>query len=786
MNKKKVSLLMMMLTLMIATVTAQQQSTGSIKGTIITADNKPAEGVTILIKNSDKNAIANNKGAFEIKNLTAGNYTILVSLIGYKNAEADVNVVNSKATTIAMQLTLSSKDLNEVVITTQSRSFKTNRVSSTLRLQSPILETPQNIQVVTDKLIKDQQIFDMVEGITRNVSGATKEEHWDNYARLTMRGSNIAAFRNGMNVSSAYGPLTEDLSMVERVEFVKGPAGFMLSNGDPSGFYNVVTKKPTGVTKGEVDLSLGTFNLYRGTLDLDGKLTKDGKLLYRLDIMGQSKGTQRAFDYNNRYTFAPVLKYLVDDNTSVTLEYTQQYSQVNVLGSNYIFSKRGYTNLPKTATIAEANLAPTTMNDRSILAILEHKINNNWKYTAQMAYFNYQQQGSDLWINGFSATNDSLIQRNNTIWDVLGTSKIGQMFLTGDVKTGSVTHKILGGLDMSSKEYYNDWNQTVNLGGLFNIYTPVYGTAAAPVFDRSKNIKERGVRYFNGYTGFYAQDELGFFNNQLRLTLGARYTTLKTSDPYSGDFSHNKFTPRIGLSYSVDKNTSLYFLNDQSFVENYGTDWQGKSFNPVTGNNVEAGIKRDWLDGKWNSGVSVYQISRNNVLTADQAHPNPAGGYYSRESGQQQTKGVEVDVHGQIFPGLDAVINYAYTNAKTTKDNDPKIVGNQVGGSAKNIQNTWLNYRVDKGTLAGFGISFGYQYQGGRTAWYVFDNSVQKLPDYFRMDGSLSYRKGKIGFNLVVNDILNKYLYSGSPYAGYFNWQAEAGTNARCSVAYRF
>ena len=122
--------------------------------------------------------------------------------------------------------------------------------------------------------------------------------------------------------------------MVERIEFVKGPAGFMLSNGDPSGFYNVVTKKPSGQQKGEVSMSVGSFNLLRATADLDGKLSKDGKLLYRINVMGQLKGSHRPFDYNNRYSIVPVLKYLIDENTTVTLEYTRQFSEVNVIGSN--------------------------------------------------------------------------------------------------------------------------------------------------------------------------------------------------------------------------------------------------------------------------------------------------------------------------------------------------------------------------------------------------------------------------------------------------------------------
>ena len=785
---KKVNMLIVAVFALLTGISAQP-ATGSIKGKVTTADNKPAEGVTILVKSTVKNAVADNSGNFEIKNIQPGSYTLAVSLVGYKDAEQEVTVENGKATTVSFQLTLSNRELNEVVVIANRNSFKTNRTSNSLRLQSPILEVPQNIQVVTAKQISNQQIFDMLEGVTRNVSGASRVEHWDNYARITMRGSNVGAFRNGMNVSTAWGPLTEDMSMVERIEFVKGPAGFMLANGDPSGFYNVVTKKPSGRNKGEVGISMGSFDLYRANLDLDGKFSEDGKLLYRINVMGQLKGSHRQFDFNNRYSVVPVLKYLIDDKTSVTLEYTHQFSEVNVIGSNYIFSKKGYADLPRDFTTAEANLAPTKMNDRSLLVIFDHKLSNNWKITAQAAYFNYQQQGASLWPQwpvAFDPQNDSILYRGMSIWDVLGTSKIGQMFVNGEVQTGAVSHKILAGMDMSNKEYYHDWNQGGALGGEFNIYAPEYGNATQPVFDRTKSIRERGVRYYDGYTGLYVQDELGFFDDALRLTLAGRYTTLKTGDIYSGDFKSSRFTPRIGLSYSIDKNTAVYFVKDESFLENYGSDWQQKSFDPITGGNIEAGIKKDWVNGKWNSAVSVYQITRNNVLTADMDHPNPAGGYYSRQSGQQKTKGVEVDIRGQIVRGLDVIINYAYTEAKVTKDSEKGNIGTQVPGSSRHIQNAWLNYKIDRGALTGFGISAGYQYQVKRSPWFVFDGSENSLPDYFRLDGSLSYQKEKIGFNLVVNNILNKYLYSGAPYEDYFYWQTEPGTNMRFSVSYRF
>ncbi|WP_153800086.1 TonB-dependent receptor [Foetidibacter luteolus] len=781
------------LAFLLCTVVSAQSPTGNIAGKVVTVDGKPAEGVTLIIKSLNRIAIADNNGIFNIQKVQPGTYTLVVSLVSHKDVEEQVTVTAGQTAKVDFKLELSDQELNEVVVIANKSSFKSNRMSGSLRLQTPILEAPQNIQVVTAKLINDQQIFDMLEGVTRNVSGATKIEHWDNYARITMRGSNIAAFRNGMNVSTTWGPLTEDMSMVERIEFVKGPAGFMLSNGDPSGFYNVVTKKPSGRNKGEVSVSMGSFDLYRATADLDGKISKDGKLLYRLNVMGQMKGYHRQFDYNNRYSIVPVLKYLVDDKTSVTLEYTHQFSEVNVIGSNYLFSKRGYADQPKSMTTAEANLSPTTMNDRSILAIFDHKLNNDWKFTAQVAYFNYKQIGASLWPIKFQQANDSFMQRGISIWDVLGTTKVGQMFMNGKVQTGNVVHKILGGLDMSNKEYYHDWNQGAALGDSnFNVYAPKYGLATAPVFDRSKDLRERGVRYYNAYTGFYAQDEIGLFDERVRLTIAGRYTTLKSGDVYNGDYKNSKFTPRLGLSVSLDKNTAFYALFDQSFLENYGSDWQGKSFDPITGNNLEFGLKKDWMAGKWNSAISFYQITRNNVLTQDDEHAKVVNGdtigWFQRPTGEQRTRGIEVDIRGQIARGLDVVVNYAFTEAKITKDSDPKVIGNQVAGSSRHVQNAWINYRVDRGALNGFGISLGYQVQAKRSPWYSFDNSENSLPDYFRLDGSLSYQKEKIGFNLVLNNLLNKYLYSGAPYTwgGYFYWQAEPGTNARFSVSYRF
>jgi len=772
-------LLFLLLFFISAQVFAQ---TGSIKGSVVTKDGKVAEFVNLILVGTQNGAIVQHDGTYVIDNVKPGKYTLKASFVGVVTQTKTVVVEAAKTVDVAFVLTESSKELTEVVVTANPSKYVADYPSVSLRLKTPLLEVPQNIQIVTKQILQDQQIFDMLEGVTRNVSGARRMEHWDNYALIYMRGSQIAAFRNGMNVTMLWSPQPEDMSMVERIEFVKGPAGFMLANGEPSGFYNVVTKKPTGITKGEVGMTVGSFDTYRATLDLDGQLDKSGKLLYRLNVLGQSKGSHRPYEYNNRVSVAPVIKYKFDDRTSLTAEYTYQKNVMSMIGSNYSFSAKGYNDLPVDFTTAEDNMAPTTLTENSAFLTMVHNFNDNWKFTGQIAYINSKQIGQSMWPTGFSANKDTLY-RATSIWDYEGESKVGQFFINGDVQTGFLKHRILGGIDMGDKSFFHDWSKAGALKPL-NVYDPIYGQIAAsqyPVFDRSLSIRERGVHYRQSYVGYYAQDEISMFRDKLRLTLAGRFTTASDLDPYSGTIDASKFTPRVGLSYSIDKNTSLYGVYDQAFVPQAGSDKQGNSFKPVTGDNVELGLKREWFGGNWVTSLSFYKITKNNVLTADPNNIN-----FSVQLGQTATKGIEFDVRGQITEELNLTANYAYTDGVVTKDTDPAKVNVSVPGISAHLANAWLTYRASKGAVKGLGLSLGAQYQGGRTSWYVFDGTSQSLPDYFRLDGAVSYQLNKFTIALNINNITSKHLYSGAQLGNLYYWQSEPLINSRLNITYKF
>ncbi|RZM20526.1 MAG: TonB-dependent receptor, partial [Pedobacter sp.] len=495
---------------------------GSIKGKIVTADGEAAAYVTVSL-NKGGASKTNSNGEYNFQRVKTGDYTIRVSAIGLKTSEKQVTVTEGQTSQIDFTLAESSDELKEVIVSGRNNN-KIDVPSSSLRLTGPLNEIPQNIQIVSPAALADQQIISMSDGLIRNVSGAVRLEHWgDLYTNVSMRGSQIQAMRNGFNfVSSFWGPLTEDMSFVDHIEFVKGPAGFMLGNGDPSGMYNVVTKKPSGNNTGEATLTAGSYDLYRATIDLDRKITSDGKLLFRLNASAQNKGSFRPFEKNDRYSLAPVISYQLSDKTKLTAEYAWQNAKMTEVGSYYIFSPNGYATLPRNFTLTQPGADPTKINDHSVFINAQHNFNDSWKATAQVAYSKYIQNGYSSWPSVINT--DNTVIRNLGIWDAESTMNLAQFFVNGNIKTGSISHTILAGLDGGKKDYMADWGQSHDWDlptSPFDLNNPNYGPPSNgfPSFDRVTPLKDRaktaGGLMDQKYVSGYLQDQLGFMDNKI-------------------------------------------------------------------------------------------------------------------------------------------------------------------------------------------------------------------------------------------------------------------------------
>ncbi|MCW3462546.1 TonB-dependent receptor [Chitinophaga nivalis] len=769
-----------------------KKHTGIIRGTITTSDSKPAAMVVVALSSSNKTGLTDEAGKYEFSNLPTGAYKIKVSLLGYQDIIKSVTVDNNTPAVQDFELSMQINELNEIIVASRNNRFDKKHLSSTLRLQQPLLEIPQNIQVVSGNLLAEQQLFNVSEGVGRNVSGVRTLMHQETYASVYIRGFDASGMRNGMSVNGYFGPLKEDMSYVDRVEFVKGPAGFMMGNTQPGGFYNIVTKKPTGISQSAARLTLGSFNTYRAEADVDGRFKKDGRLLYRVNVMGQKKDSWTKYAFNNGFAFVPTLKYLVDDKTSVTLEYQYQFSEFSGFAS-YIYSMNGFKDMPRNMTYNDPSINPTRVHDQSVFATVEHNIDENWKITGQAAYLNYDMQGQSLYSVYNSLDKEGNMRRNISVNDAVNTAKLGQAFINGKFTTGSVTHRVLAGVDLGQKEYIADWSALKDTAGLsFNVFKPVYGKlkpSDIPQPDRSRSLRERaagpsGAKGGYSYNAVYIQEEVGLLDNKIRVSVGGRYTNTTKLDALGNDENNHAFTPRVGVNVNVTKNMTVYALYDQSFIEQTGLLVGGGVAKPSKGTNKEIGWKSEWADGRWSATVAAYDITKTNILAS--AGPDFPG--LSIMSGEARSRGIELDLKGEILPNLNVILNYAYMDAKVTKDAKPQNVGAALPGTAKHNTNGWATYRIATGKLQGLGFSLGYSFQDDRAAWPTVTTS---LPDaYFSLDAGVSYTQNKFSVNLLFNNLTDKENYTGF-YPGawgykHYGYQYMTPRSFKLSFGYKF
>ncbi|MGD1852057.1 MAG: TonB-dependent receptor plug domain-containing protein, partial [Cyanophyceae cyanobacterium] len=192
------------------------------------------------------------------------------------------------------------------------------------RTESSIFEVPQTIQVIPEQLLEDQQIIRLEEAILNvpnavsgNLGGGASEE-------VVIRGFSSATFlRAGFRGASDRGAQqgATDLANVERIEVLSGPASVLFGIAEPGGVSNVVTKRPLSEFFAEVGVQLGSFDLVRPTLDVSGRLTENGNLLYRLNASYEFSDDFRDYETDSeRFFIAPVLEWRISDRTILTLD----------------------------------------------------------------------------------------------------------------------------------------------------------------------------------------------------------------------------------------------------------------------------------------------------------------------------------------------------------------------------------------------------------------------------------------------------------------------------------
>lgn len=437
-----------------------------------------------------------------------------------------------------------SVTLVEVTVKAQPyKKYNLDNISGSLRLGGEMLKVSQNIQIINASVLKDQLSLNLTESVTRNVSGTFREElHNGVSPDIYTRGGYIGAQRNGVDLRPLLkGPIGDDVAIIESVEFIKGPSGFMNSIGDPAGSYNIITKKPTGMNRKTFRMVQGSFGLIRAEADLDGALDENGKLLYRFNIMGMNKKGFLQFDNNDRILVAPSLKYKFDEKTSLSVDYIYQRLNYMFLSEAQI-SPNGFGSLPGDFSISDPNLRPYRANDHNVFVNFQRKFNNNWAFTTQVSNINSQSVGTIFWVYGKNETDPDILDRyyvyDGMKYNIFST----QAFTQGRFSTGELKHAFLAGVDFNHKrnQTQDTWNTATTIYPL-SISNPKYSNVinnngiggdfdSENGIDAPENLTDSRLYY----TSAYVMDEISLLSEKLKITGGLRITQSEASvsSPY--------------------------------------------------------------------------------------------------------------------------------------------------------------------------------------------------------------------------------------------------------------
>lgn len=709
--------------------------------------------------------------------------TIRVTVTG--NNALPQQEVTLKTGDFAYSLNRKGDKPDEEIIVTRERpgsAYFAPSATTGTRTDAPLRDIPQSIQVIPRQVIEDQQAIG-IEEVLENVGGVTFLGNQDGRGlNFAIRGfNNVPVLRDGFRLFNA-GAAEPEVANLERVEVLKGPASVLFGQAEPGGLVNLVSKQPLSEPFYNFQFQVGNRAFISPSIDLSGPLTEDGRLLYRLNALYRREDSFRNYDKSfERFFVGPTLTWRISDRTDLTfsLEYIKDDNPADF---GTLALGRGIANIPPERV---TNNPEDTM-EKEYLNVgyrLEHRFSENWKLRNEFRYIADRYDYSVLALPFSLNASTGILTRGFA--DQFGRDKIYTLYtnIQGKFNTGLVEHTLLFGVDLARAENENAtrFSPEPQFLSFLNIFNPDYSTVPKPT--------PESIPFAFGSTtttdrlGVYLQDQIELLDNLIVL-VGLRYDVVdrKTTDSLTGEETSqydDAITPRIGIVYQPIEQISLYASYAQSFTPSFSTDAQGQPLAPEEGEGFEVGLKADIIPNRLSATIAYFDITKQNVATADPANP-----FASIATGEQRSRGMDFDLIGRILPGWNLIASYAYIDAEVTKANTD-IVGNRLTGVPKHSASLWTTYEIQSGNLQGLGFGLGFNFVGERQGDLA--NSFE-ADSYFLTNAAIFYRQNRWQVRLNIDNLFNvdyiesvgnsraRGIYPGGP--------LRAGTPAgfRCST----
>jgi catecholate siderophore receptor len=660
-------------------------------------------------------------------------------------------------------------------------SYKTSRSTTATKTDTPLLDVPQSVNVVTLKQIQDQAAGSIGDAI-RYIPGVFSAQGEGNRETLVLRGNSTTGdfFVDGMRDDiQTY----RDFYNIERLEVFKGPNAMIFGRGGVGGVVNRVTKVANGQLIRAFRLEGGSFDHVRGQFDLGAPL--GSAVSARVTGVYQNSDSYRDGVTNRRWGFNPTVTFTPGADTTVTLGY--EHFEDERVADRGVSSYQGKPlRTPRSQFFGDPDQSPTWTNTDAASLYVEHSFSDRVSLRNRTRYADYDKFYQNVFpaaVNTAAVTNPAGLPAGTygagTIVAIQGYNQrtnrknfINQTDLNAQFSTGSIEHTLLIG-----GEYGHQKTDNLREEGFFPTATnaqgiqTIYATVNNPTISRpdmlwrpvaSSGANRGTTELFAGYI----QDQISL-SSMIDVIVGVRYEHLKTrvTDTRTVGFpvgqqreftaTDNLWSPRAGLIFKPVENASIYASYSRTFLPRGGDQLTGltlstQSLAPEKFQNYELGAKWDILP-TFNVAAAVFQLDRSNVLALSDPN-NPSSP--TVPIGRQRTKGVELSATGNITRQLSMVGAYTYSDGTFLDDVSGTVkAGNILPNMPKHAASLWTRFDP----VEQFGAAVGILYQGKR---YASTDNVVSMPGYTRVDAALYYNLTEtVSAQVNVENLFNKRYF---------------------------
>ncbi len=647
------------------------------------------------------------------------------------------SVVTAQTAAVLPEVTIkanASRDLGE--------GYNPSSSVSATKTQAPLRDIPQTVNVVTAEVMRDQR-SNSIQDVLKNVAGVGFSHGDGQRDQVTIRGFTAIAdqFVDGIRDDALY---FRDLSNVDRIEVIKGPAAVLYGRGSSGGLINRVTKKP-GQDITDLSLSYGSWADRRGQIDV-GRVLGDGGAAFRVTGAAERANSYRSQQFLDRVAIAPSMDLKLAPDTTLLLQ--ADYLKDRRVTDFGIPAFRGRpVDVPESTYYGAANAREADYSESRVYsgtATLNHRFNDQLSIRNATRYYHYSLDRNNTLPGSVNETARTVsLNRSNVYREEHGW--FNQTDLTQKANLFGMKHEILYGVELGqqNKALVNFSRTGVATVGLFNPVLPTLPRllGGAPGTNNVGIFKT---------VGLYTQDMVSI-TEQWKALVGIRYDRFEqeTIDnrPNQRGLSRtdNAWSPRAGLVWQPSKAQSYYLSWSRSFQpsgEAFSLAANNAELAPETTRNTEVGAKYDLFGGRVSTTVSLFRLERTNIKVTN------ATGTALIPIGEQRTDGLEFSTSADLTQGWRVLAGYAYLDATVTRSS-AALQGKRATLTPRHSGNVWLT----KDLGHGFGVGAGLNLVGARMADPA--NTVT-LPGYATADLAAWYRRGAFEAQLNLYNLFDK------------------------------